>query len=262
MFSSRFEDDPSRNHTNISNPFNAQPGKEPSSVHTNQSQNLSTESSLSLTVPPPPPPDPRNEASLEEATKEEWSDGEKHFSAAIWISSPSTITPCSIRGITVEAQLNPIMEVNILPLHLVYTLLGNVTLRPSNKLLKSCPLGHILECREVASVMSLVIDKIEVNLDFHIFDILDFDLHLGFPLEKLLASQGSLDKKLGKTTSATATSCLENSMVKQCPEPNLLREMMHESPFISSEPVLFKIARSATSEENDSGEILHFCEDE
>jgi len=65
----------------------------------------------------------------------------------------------------------------------VYTLLGNVTLRPSDTLLKSCPLGHILECRGVASAVPLIIGKIEVNLDFHIFDILDFDLLLGFLLE-------------------------------------------------------------------------------
>ena len=49
-----------------------------------------------------------------------------------------------------------------------------------------------------------MIDKIEVNLDFHIFDILDFDLLLGFPLEKHIASQGSLDVTLRKTASATA----------------------------------------------------------
>jgi len=63
--------------------------------------------------------------------KEEWSDGEKHFSEAFWISSSFMITPCSIRGIIVEAHINPITEVNILPWHLAYTLLGNITLRPS-----------------------------------------------------------------------------------------------------------------------------------
>ena len=156
--------------------------------------------------------------------KEDWSDGEKRFSEAIWISSPSTITPCSIRGTTVEAHINPIMEVNVLPWNLAYTLLGNVTLRLSDMLLKSCPLGHTLKCRGVVSAVSLIVDKIEVNLDFHIFDILDFDLLLGSPFEKLLTSQGSLDKKLRKTASATATSCLENSMVKHFPSQTRSRK--------------------------------------
>ena len=110
--------------------------------------------------------------------------------------------------------------------------------------------------------MPLIIDKIEVNLDFHIFDILDFDLLLGSPFEKLIVHQGSLDEMLRKAASATTTSCLENPVAKHLPKPNLLKEMVYESPFISSKPILFEIARSATSEENDSEEIFHLCEDE
>jgi hypothetical protein len=43
-----------------------------------------------------------------------------------------------------------------------------------------------------------MIDKVEVHLDFHIYRILDFDLLLGNPLERLHledSSQGSLGKK-------------------------------------------------------------------
>ena len=112
----------------------------------------------------------------------------------------------------------------------------------------------------VASAVPIIQNR--GHLDFHIFDILDFDLFLGSPFEKFLVSQGSLDEMLRKTASATATSCLENHMEKHLPKPNLLKEMVHESPFISSEPVLFEMARSAISEEYDSNEILHFCEDE
>ena len=42
--------------------------------------------------------------------------------------------------------------------------------------------------------MPITIDKFEMHLDFYIYDILNFDLLLGFPLEKLLASHGSLDE--------------------------------------------------------------------
>ena len=109
--------------------------------------------------------------------------------------------------------------------------------------------------------MPLIIDKIEVHLDFHIFDILDFDLLLGSPFEKLLTSQRSLDKKLRKTASATV-SCLENSMAKHFPEPNSLKEIMLASSFTPSEPILFEGAKLATSEEYHSEVTLHFCEDE
>ena len=69
-----------------------------------------------------------------------------------------------------------------MPWHLVHTLLGSVSLKPSGKLFESCPFGHILECRGIASAVPVTIDKIEVNLDFHIFDNFDFDLLIGYPL--------------------------------------------------------------------------------
>ena len=109
---------------------------------------------------------------------------------------------------------------------------------------------------------NLIVDKIEVNLDFHIFDILDFELLLGFPLEKLHASQWSLDEKLRETASTTATSWLENSTEKHFPEQNPFEKMMHGSSFISTKPILFEMARFATSKGYDSEEILHFCDDE
>ena len=87
----------------------------------------------------PSPPNPLNKPFLEEVIKEEWSDGARCFFKDVWTTKPSTIIPYSIGGITVEAHVNPIVEVNIMPWHLVYTLLGNVTLIPSYKLLKSCP---------------------------------------------------------------------------------------------------------------------------
>jgi hypothetical protein len=107
-----------------------------------------------------------------DAMEKKWSSAVEHFSEALWVCSPSTILPCSIKGITIEAHLNPIREVNIMPWHLAYTLVGNVTLRPSDKLHKSCLSGHIFECRGVAYVVPLLVDKIKVNLDFHVFEVL------------------------------------------------------------------------------------------
>ena len=48
------------------------------------------------------PPDPLNKASLKEDMREEWTDGIRHFFEVVWSNSPSTIIPCSIRGIAVE----------------------------------------------------------------------------------------------------------------------------------------------------------------
>ena len=65
---------------------------------------------------------------------------------------------------------------------------------------------------------------------------------------------------LRENASATATSCLENPMAKHFPKQNTLEEMMHTSPFISSEPVLLEVVES--SEEYDSEDSFHYCEDE
>ena len=65
---------------------------------------------------------------------------------------------------------------------------------------------------------------------------------------------------LRENASATAASCLEIPMAKHFPEQNLLEEMVHTSPFLSSDPVLLENVES--SEEYDSKDNLHFCEDE
>ena len=120
--------------------------------------------------------------------------------------------------------------------HLAHPFLGNVSLKPSGKLLESCPFGHILECRGVASIVPITIDKIEVNLDFHIFDVLDFDLLIGYPPDNLHHTPlGSLFEKLGKMTSATP--CLENPSAKPFPNLNPLKMMVQaSSSLIEFEP--------------------------
>jgi hypothetical protein len=106
----------------------------------------------------------------------------------------------------------------------------------------------------------LTLDKIVVHLGFHIFDVLDFNLPIDYPLEISLTShQGSLAELLREIAFASTTSCSENHLAKLLPEQNLLEEMMHTSPFMSSEPVLLEVTKS--SEECNSGNTLHFCED-
>jgi hypothetical protein len=141
------------------------------------------------------------------------------------------------------------------------SLVGSKPLTPTDKYFRS-PFGLFFECRGIARDVPITIDKIEVHLDFYIYNILDFDLLLGYPLEKLLASHGSLDEKLRETASTTTISCLENSIAKHLPKQNTLEEMMHTSLFISSKPVLLEVAESATFEEYNSKDFLHLCEGE
>jgi len=67
---------------------------------------------------------------------------------------------------------------------LTKNLLGDMSLVSANKLFKS-PSGLIFECIGIARAMPIKIDKTRVHLDFYIFVILEFDLLIGYSLEKL-----------------------------------------------------------------------------
>ena len=135
----------------------------------------------------------------------DWSKEAKHASEVIRISPTSATITCSMKGKIVEALHDPTAEVCILPKCLLDTLVGDKPLTPTDKYFKS-PSALFFECRGIARDVLITIDKIEVHLDFHIYDILDFDLLLGYPLEKLLASHGSLDEMLRENASATSIS--------------------------------------------------------
>jgi hypothetical protein len=124
----------------------------------------------------------------------------KCSSEAIHILSPFMTMPCLLRGTIVEALHNPMVETNIMSKFLAETFLGKISLVSTNKLFKS-PSGLIFECCGIARAVPVKIDKIEVFIDFHIFAILEFDLLIGYPLDKLFhekPSYGSIDKNVGK----------------------------------------------------------------
>ena len=83
---------------------------------------------------------------------------------------------------------------------------------PINKLFKS-PLRLFFECCGIARDVPIIINKIEVSIDFHIYAILEFDILIGYPLENLIQekpSHGGLDEKLGTIASTTPTPCPES----------------------------------------------------
>ena len=84
--------------------------------------------------------------------------------------------------------------------------------------------------------MLIPIEKIEVHLDFHIFFILDFDLLIAYPFEKLFLekpSHGSLNEKLGKTAFTTPISHPESPMAKHHLNHDRFEEVKLISPFVS-----------------------------
>ena len=112
----------------------------------------------------------------------------------------------------------------------------------------------------VASAVPLMVDETKVALDFHIFDVLNLNLLLGYPLEKLFdPSLGSLDEKLREAASATTISCSGHPMAEPLPKQDPLEKMMHISPFALSKLLLIKGVGFPTPHECDSDDTLHLC---
>jgi hypothetical protein len=170
--------------------------------------------------------------------KEERSEAVRRSFKAIRISSPSRTICCSIRGTIVEALHNPTAEACIMFEFITDMFIGSMPLVPTDKLFES-PSGLIFECQGIARAVLIEIDKIKVQLDFHIYPILDFDLLIGYPLEKFLqekSSQGSLNNEFGKTTFTTHISCPEIPMAKHHLDLDPPEEVKFVSPFISPRP--------------------------
>ena len=110
---------------------------------------------------------------------------------------------------------------------LAKNLLGNKPLVSTNKLFKNL-LGLIIECCGIVRDVPIEINETEVHLDFHIFAILDFELLIGYPFEKLFQekpSHGSLNEEFKKTTFATPISHLDIPMAKYHPNHNPFEEV-------------------------------------
>jgi hypothetical protein len=108
--------------------------------------------------------------------------------------------PCSLRRTVVEALHNPTVETNIMSKFLAEALLGKIPLASTNKLFKS-PSVLFFECCGIARAIQVINEKTEVFIYFHIFAILEFDLLLGYPLDKLFQEKyphGSLSEEFGK----------------------------------------------------------------
>ena len=143
---------------------------------------------------------PSDEVSPKIEPTNEWLLEVKRSSEAIWILSPSTTMPCSLRGTNIKALHNPTVGTSIMSEFLVKNLLGNMPLIPTNKLFKS-PSGLIFECSGIVRDVPIEINKTEVHLDFQIFAILDIELVIGYPFEKLFQRNllmGALVKNVGK----------------------------------------------------------------
>jgi hypothetical protein len=93
-----------------------------------------------------------------------------------------------------------VVGVNLMSKSFAHTLPKNMHLTPTTKFLKSLS-GQILPSEGIFHFIPIKVDKTKVYLSFYVFDIWEFDLLIGHPIEKLLheARKGSINVSLKKS---------------------------------------------------------------
>jgi hypothetical protein len=132
----------------------------------------------------------------------EWLEESELSSDVIYLHSPSTSIHYQINKAPFNALYNPVVGVNIMFASFAHDLLKYMPLTPTIKLLKGL-LGHILPILGILYVLPIHIKETKVHLSFYVYDIIEFDLLIGQPIERLIqeGETGKLNIRLGKTLS-------------------------------------------------------------
>jgi hypothetical protein len=140
------------------------------------------------------------------------------------------------------------MGINIMSASFAHDLLEYMPLTLTTKLLKS-PLGHILPSLGILYVL-----PIQVNMSFNIFDIIEFDLLIGQPNERLILERqtGKFNICLGKNLKLSISICHSlNTESEPCPEPDPMEEVNVASLEALIEPNLKEDDQFFIEEEED-----------
>ena len=102
----------------------------------------------------------------------------------------------------VDVLYNSIVGANLMSASYVSVCFGKEPHAPTCKSLRIAPCSN-LKGRGILHNMIVCHGEVVLALDFHVFDIRDFDIMIGHPLEKLFVdppTSGELDIKLGRDT--------------------------------------------------------------
>jgi hypothetical protein len=78
-------------------------------------------------------------------------------------------------------------------------LLKDIPLAPTNKLLKSLS-GHVIPSSGILCALPIYVNDFRVRLNFYIFDVLEFNVLIGKPIERVIQEGqiGKINVRLGK----------------------------------------------------------------
>jgi len=115
----------------------------------------------------------------------EWVEELELSSKEIQIHTPSSTIQCRISRTMVDVLYNPTVGANLMSKSFASTYLGDEPFAPTNRSLRIAPRINLKGLGLLHNV-TIHHDKVKMALDFHVFDMEDFDIMIGHPLEKLL----------------------------------------------------------------------------
>jgi hypothetical protein len=117
----------------------------------------------------------------------------------IRLDSPSIVIRCQLDKGPFDTFYNPKVDVNIMSTLFAHDFLKDMPLAPTTKLLKSLS-GHIVPSLGILCALPIFVNGTQVLLNFYIFDVVEFDVLIGQPIEGLIqeGQMGKLNLKLGK----------------------------------------------------------------
>jgi hypothetical protein len=163
----------------------------------------------------------------------EWSKEVEHSSEEIQIRVPSSTIQCHINRNMVNTLYNPTIGANIMSAAFAHNFLENKFIALTNKTFRVKPRTR-LESLGLLHNISLYHDEMEIILDFHVFNIQDFNILIWHPLEKLLVEPpetGELDVKLRRESFSIQFTRAKNSVTESLPYPTMPMEVMSVVPF-------------------------------
>jgi hypothetical protein len=150
--------------------------------------------------------DPSEEDFFKKITKElvfvlsnEWLEESELSPEIIHLDSSSVTIECQLDKAPFDSFYNLIVGVNIMSATFAQDLLKDMPLAPTTKLLKSLS-EHIVLSLGILCALPIFINETQVLLNFYIFYVMEFDLLIGQPIERLIqeGQTGKLNIKLGK----------------------------------------------------------------
>jgi hypothetical protein len=183
----------------------------------------------------------------------EWVNEGEMSIEAIRLQTPLYTLPCFIQGTAVSAHYNPTVGANIMYVSCALSHLSDKPLLLTSRSLWSGP-RSTMEGIGILHDVPIWYDKTELALDFHIFEIQDFDILIGHPVEKMfqnISPLGTLDITLGVKDISLPILRSKDSMTEPIPREETVDEVEAILPVETPESSLENDAELFMEEEDD-----------